>query len=161
MMYNIYQQWDNGKSSWDCIADSYTGICGTAIGELEKIFNASDRVYIMTGTLSDDKHSCFIIYNFEDLRKIWSNNYVKLLLIYENGYGKLNITVNHLHGTNYWEVKELTSKGKTYLKRNGAKDAKELYGKLKKYPYSRNIRLVRKIWDNFGKGACYGKDVSI
>lgn len=67
--------------------------------------------------------------------------------IYEEG-GRLKVTAHHHDGTNYFQIKELTERGKGYAERNGGDMSdRELHQKLfNNSHYSRNVRLFKEIY---------------
>lgn len=67
--------------------------------------------------------------------------------IYEEG-GRLKVTAHHHDGTNYFQIKELTERGKGYAERNGwDMSDRELHQKLfNDSHYSRNVKLFKEVY---------------
>lgn len=168
MKHIIYEEYDNYKEAKQLLEDTWDDDkpmsdndvfefmedidednWQLAVKELKTVFNGSGRVFILTGyagTWCGDKKGGCILWDYKDLQKVWSGNYSKKVTIYEAGYGKLCIDVSHHDGINYWEVRELTNRGKEYLEKNENMEERKLHERLSKCPFSKNIHFVKEVW---------------
>ena len=168
MKHIIYKDWDSfeeakemleddweydtpitDKDVWQYMTDIDESNWRVATDGFKEVFNGSGRIFILTGyagTWCGDAAGGYVIYDFKDLQKAWNSNYIDFLEIYEDGYGKLHIEATHHDGTNHWQVRELTEKGKAYLERNDWMPDEKLHAKLSRCPYSKNIHLIGEVW---------------
>ena len=150
----LEEDWDFEESIsdddvWQYMSDIDESDWQIATDDFKTVFNASGRVFILTGTAGTwcgDAAGGLIIWDYEDLQKAWSGRYDKRVTIYEDSYGKLHIDIIHHDGTNHWQVRELTEKGKAYLEKNEYMEERKLHAKLAKCPYSKNIHFIKEAW---------------
>lgn len=117
--------------------------------ELRNFFNNSDDIYILYGSAglwNGRRAGGFIFYNYDGLQKAWSVNYTHETRIYEDKNGVFSIDIYHHDGTNCWEVRKLTEKGRLYLELHKDMSDRELHEKLWENPYSVNLNFTKKVY---------------
>lgn len=107
----------------------------------EELFDRGTGEYVITGSLGlwDGRHEVYCDEIFSSLtdainKTINGDCYVT---VKEGKYGKLMVDIAHHDGTNHFEIKELTSKGKEMMDNNYCGDICKVKGA------TRNVRFMK------------------